>query len=519
MRSAEASGVGAKGFGASAGGRSFLRTLLDILTRPFRSVASSISPITLAVAVTALIAASFAVVADAARTMSETQALQRQMMHVAAAEPVAFWRYSGSTMTTLAGSATPEATYAGVMQRGLGAFAVAFAAIGLTLMRRRPGHEQQTRARDYAALLDTLPFPAACWTDKARLIACNEHYRTRLGNAGPDLRPGASYHASVKRLVQGGYMQVLREDDASRTLELHREEGSCLIIEERPIDGGGFVTLINDITDRRKNEDLLTSIREEQRQLARRYHEEKLKAEAASRSKTSFLAHLSHDIRTPLNHIIGFADMMKQQTYGPLGDPRYLSYVDGMKDSGERLLSFFASILELAELESGRKALKADAFNVDEMLVAVTRRFAGQAQRAGLSLSLGSACGARLLGDRFALERMAGNIVENAIRFTPAGGKVNVAAYAAADGVVLEITDTGIGMQPERLSALSQPFAFGDAVLTRQQGGAGLGIAIARAIAELSGGRLAIDSRPALGTTVAISLPLPASQLNHIRAA
>jgi two-component system cell cycle sensor histidine kinase PleC len=211
--------------------------------------------------------------------------------------------------------------------------------------------------------------------------------------------------------------------------------------------------------------------------------------------------------------------MMKQQTYGPLGDARYLSYVDGMKDSGERLLQFFASILELAELESGRKALKADAFSVDEMLVAVTRRFAGQAQRAGLSLSLGSACGARLIGDRFALERMTGNIVENAIRFTPAGGKVNVAAYAAADGVVLEITDTGIGMQAERITALSQPFAFGDAVLTRQQGGAGLGIAIARAIAELSGGRLAIDSRPALGTTVAISLPLPASQLNQIRAA
>jgi two-component system cell cycle sensor histidine kinase PleC len=112
------------------------------------------------------------------------------------------------------------------------------------------------------------------------------------------------------------------------------------------------------------------------------------------------------------------------------------------------------------------------------------------------------------MGDRFSLERMLGNLLENAIRFTPTGGRVTLAAFAAADGVVLEITDTGIGMSEQRLASLSQPFAFGDATFTREHKGAGLGIAIARTIAELSGGRLAIDSREALGTTVAISLPM-----------
>jgi two-component system cell cycle sensor histidine kinase PleC len=113
------------------------------------------------------------------------------------------------------------------------------------------------------------------------------------------------------------------------------------------------------------------------------------------------------------------------------------------------------------------------------------------------------------LGDRFCLERMLGNLVENAIRFTPSGGRVTIAAFAAHDGVVLEVTDSGIGMSEEQLERLSQPFAFGDAAFTREHDGAGLGVAIARAIAELSGGRLAIDSRPAVGTTVAVSLPLP----------
>ena len=103
---------------------------------------------------------------------------------------------------------------------------------------------------------------------------------------------------------------------------------------------------------------------------------------------------------------------------------------------------------------------------------------------------------------------MLGNLVDNAIRFTPRGGRVIVAAYAASDGVVLEVTDNGIGMSPERLASVSQPFAFGDASLTRDHDGTGLGLAIARTIVELSGGHLAIDSRPGLGTTVAVSLPL-----------
>jgi two-component system cell cycle sensor histidine kinase PleC len=303
-------------------------------------------------------------------------------------------------------------------------------------------------------------------------------------------------------------VRLVNEGDNNRILELHREDGSCLLIDERPLASSGFVTLVTDITERKRTDLLLNAIQEEQRQLARRYHEEKLKAEAASRAKTSFLAHLSHDIRTPLNHIIGFAELMRQQTYGPLGDERYAEYVESIRSSGERLLGFFASILDFAELEGGRRALEEQALDVDDLLVATTRRYSAQAQRKGIALSLGTPCGAALMGDRFSLERMLANLVDNAIRFTPAGGRVSLAAHAGSDGVVLEVGDTGIGMGPERLAALSQPFAFGDAALTRDREGAGLGLAIARTIVELSGGRLAIDSRPGLGTTVAVSLPL-----------
>ncbi len=365
-------------------------------------------------------------------------------------------------------------------------------------------------ASSYAELIETLPFGVACWASDARLIASNARFAERL--RVDSLPTGAAYHDVVKTLAQGGYMQSVREDWENRLLELHREDGSTLLIEERPLAGSGFVTLVMDVTESRRTNQLLTTVREEQRLLARRYHEEKLRAEAASRSKTTFLAHLSHDIRTPLNHIIGFADMLRQQPFGPLGNPKYLSYVDAVKSSGERLLGFFGSILELAELEGGRRELRQDRFTADELLLSVFRRFTGQAQAAGATFGLGGPCNVVISADRFALERMISNLVENAIRFTPRGGKITLAAYAAADGVVLEVTDTGIGMSLERLATLSQPFVFGDAALTRDREGAGLGIAIARAIAELSGGHLAIDSRQGLGTTVAISLPLLADE-------
>ncbi|WP_160300083.1 PAS domain-containing sensor histidine kinase [Devosia limi] len=395
---------------------------------------------------------------------------------------------------------------AGIWQRGLGAYALALLIVVLTW--RRPGAGDKPDAwqrRTYQTLASAIPLGVACWTKTGSLIVCNQQYRDRLS-----LNSSAvTYHDAVKQLIQGGYIKLLSEDNHNRLLELHREDGSCLMIDERPLGEGGFMTLVSDVTEAKRTDTLLNAIREEQRLLARRYHEEKLKAEAASRSKTNFLAHLSHDIRTPLNHIIGFAELMKHQTYGPLGDDRYADYVQSIKASGEHLLASFATILDLAELEGGQKQMRSDAVPVDDLLDGMAQRFRGQANRAGLTLVVGEPCGAVLTADRLGMQRMLGNIIENAVRFTPSGGRVTLAAFAAHDGVVLEVSDTGLGMSEERLASLSQPFALGDATFTREGIGPGLGISIARAIAELSGGRMAIDSSPSLGTTVAISLPLP----------
>jgi two-component system cell cycle sensor histidine kinase PleC len=469
-------------------------------------VLGQVSPLTYAVALTAFIAASIFVIADSLRTFDDIAETEALMSRLGAAQPLLARQFVASAFEPVVNEVNADASLAGLVQRGAAAYGLAFL-FGAAAFRRRPLELPKSDV-PYADLLATIPFGVACWSADGRLIACNEQYRARLNAEPSDVRFGASYAASVRRFVQGGFMQLVTEDDRNRVLELHREDGTCLMIDERPLAGGGFVTLVTDITETRRTDHLLMSIREEQRILARRYHEEKLKAEAASQSKTAFLAHLSHDIRTPLNHIIGFAELMRHETYGPLGDDRYANYVESIRTSGERLLAFFASTLDLAELEGGRRVLNPVEVDVDDMLMATLKRFTAQAQRKGIALNLGAPALAAIVADRFSLERMLGNLVENAIRYTPPRGTVTLAAYAATDGVVLEVTDTGIGMSPERLSAVSQPFAFGDASLTRDRDGSGLGLAIARTIAELSGGRLAIDSRPGLGTTVAVSLPL-----------
>lgn len=496
MRSAELSGVGAGGF--------------------FRWFAN-VSPITYAVALTALIGASIFVVADAVRTFDDVAERKELMHRLAAVQPLLTPQFMASAFGPIADDISPDAAYSSLVQRGAAAYGLAFL-FGVAAYRRRPAELPKSEV-PYADLLATIPFGIACWTPDGRLVACNEQYRARLNAEPNEVRSGASYTASVRRFVQGGFMQLITEDDRNRVLELHREDGTCLMIDERPLSGGGFVTLVTDITETRRTDHLLSSLREEQRILARRYHEEKLRAEAASQSKTAFLAHLSHDIRTPLNHIIGFADMMRHETYGPIGDERYADYIESIRTSGERLLAFFASTLDLAELEGGRRVLNPVEIDVDGLLIAVTRRYMPQAHRKGIALALGPHTGATIFADHFSLERMLGNLVDNAIRFTPPRGKVSLAAYAAIDGVVLEVTDTGIGMSEERLEAVSQPFAFGDAALTRDRDGAGLGLAIARTIVELSGGRLAIDSRPGLGTTVAASLPLMDSRAPAVEVA
>ena len=392
-------------------------------------------------------------------------------------------------------------------ERGLIAAGIALAIL-LLAWRKNPTHAWSAhQGHGLTRLIEQLPFGVAQWSNKGKLVACNSHYRTRLGLKVEDTRPGSAYVNTMNKVkAENGY-QLISDENLIRQSEISHDDGTCILIDERPLREGGFFTLVTDKSEQMVSQRQLIKVREEQRELAQQLREEKIKAEAASRSKTSFLAHLSHDVRTPLNHIIGFADLIAHETYGKVGDKRYLNYINDIKTSGEKLLTSFTEILELAQLEGGHLVLRRETIDVAEVLKAIGARFRENAERAGLALDVTTPAETLMFADRICVERMLGNIIENAIRFTPKGGMVKLVTWIGEDGIVLEVSDTGIGMSPERLEDLSHPFVLGDAAFTRE-GGVGLGIAISRAIAELSGGRMAIDSSPAVGTTVAISLPL-----------
>ncbi|MEX0628192.1 MAG: PAS domain-containing sensor histidine kinase [Cucumibacter sp.] len=372
--------------------------------------------------------------------------------------------------------------------------------------RRRPMHPGK------ATILNNLGFGLARWDEEGAMVWCNPAYRQLLGIAPDVSLSGLAYDAVLAQANRPLFYKPIDELDGVRRTEVVCDNGVFVLVEERVVEDGGVLTVASDITATKHSDHALEAAKEEQRRLARRYHEEKLKAEAASRAKTAFLAHLSHDIRTPLNHIIGFAELIQHQLFGPIGDDRYAAYVQDIKGSGERLLASFAQIFELAQLEAGNASVRPEDLRVSTLFQTLENRFGERAKRAGLSFGVSVPQDVTFSGDKQGLTRMLGNVIDNAIKFTPSGGKIKLAAWAADDGLVLEVTDTGIGMGEDRVALLSQPFILGESAFGANSAGLGLGLAIARAIAELSGGSLVIDSTPALGTTVAVALPRTRAQ-------
>lgn len=373
----------------------------------------------------------------------------------------------------------------------------ALAFIILRSLRRAPSSNSQIHDA-----LNMLPVAAALWREDGSLEHCNDVMRRQFGL--PERKKLSDRQVDQLRFCDGkGRAARTRSDQ----FEVETPEGRWLHVTELKLTNGGHLCVVKDISEHRQTKKQLAKSLQENQLLMQRFREEALRAETASRSKTAFLAHLSHDIRTPLNHIIGFAELIRNETFGDLGSPRYHTYLDDIKGSGERLRDSFEEVLELAELEGGGRELKREPVEVRALLDEVNTRFATTAERAGIELCVDAPDQCWLMGDFVPFQKMLGNLVDNSLRFTPRGGRVSVLAWESESDVVLEITDSGIGISPERIAELCMPFVLGDAAFARKHGGMGLGLAISRTIAELSGGRLAIDSTQPLGTTVAISLP------------
>tara|TARA_R110000868_G_scaffold29322_6_gene108985 strand:+ start:2635 stop:4161 length:1527 start_codon:yes stop_codon:yes gene_type:complete len=229
---------------------------------------------------------------------------------------------------------------------------------------------------------------------------------------------------------------------------------------------------------------------------------------AAMRSKWEGFAHLSHELRTPMNAVLGFSDMMRMEMFGPLS-LRYREYSECVHASGRSALSLIDSLLEMSRVRTGDLSLDEAPFDPVILLRDVADAFERNAATGDVSLNMRARpVPYAVLGDRAKIRQVLHAILSNAIKFTEPGGTVSLDLLSGDEGICMTVTDTGIGIAHDDIAKCQEPFVrLGDPLLTGT-GGAGLGLPIARHLLEAHGGSLSMQSRLGVGTTVTILLPL-----------
>jgi signal transduction histidine kinase/CheY-like chemotaxis protein/HPt (histidine-containing phosphotransfer) domain-containing protein len=286
--------------------------------------------------------------------------------------------------------------------------------------------------------------------------------------------------------------------------ERERPNGTVLEIRSKPIGGGGMVRTYSDITDRKRNEKALAEARDA--------------AESASRAQSSFLAMVSHELRTPMNAVIGLSEALLETEL----DQTQLQHARIIEQSVEHLLGIINNILDFSSLEAGHEKLELVAFNVHDLVDNVLD--IGKSLPYGLQLSVAaeidSNVPACLFGDPGRLSQILLNLVSNGIKYTHQGSVRLFLTVASHDSgkmwLRFSVHDTGIGIAPEVLGKLFQPFERGDIVDSYQIGGTGLGLAIVKKLAESLGGHVSVKSEIGVGSTFTCELPFELADISAV---
>ena len=232
------------------------------------------------------------------------------------------------------------------------------------------------------------------------------------------------------------------------------------------------------------------------------------KAEVANRAKSRFLANMSHELRTPLNAIIGFAEVIHHQFKGPVGNPQYIEFARSIHESGRHLVGLINDILDLSKVEEGRIELEEAPISLRALAERVADLMRPSVDKADLRFDIALASDLpEIMGDARKLDQILINILSNAVKFTPAGGRITLTAARTAEGIVLTVADTGVGIAAEELSDVLKPFVQSRDAERRRVQGKGLGLPLADQLIRLHGGTLTLESGRGRGTLVTVTLP------------
>jgi len=309
------------------------------------------------------------------------------------------------------------------------------------------------------------------------------------GNGVPNLRDVLAAEEARRAWAYVDDLQITDSAGTTRDFELT----ACNLLDEPSV--GGIVLTFHDVTDRQRATEELRRA--------------KLISDQANRMKSAFIANVSHELRTPLNAIIGFSEMMMREVKGPLGQPVYRDYAADIHRSGQQLLAIVNDILDMSRIEAGELRLREVVLDPAQLVEESIRVVMPAAVAKSLHLDGGADPEVSfVLGDEVRLHQILGNLLTNAVKFTPPGGSVTVLAYNNPAGEVeFAVRDTGVGIPPDQIERIFQPFVQVDNSLARAHEGCGLGLAIAQSLAKLHGGCIEIRSEVNRGTDIRLILP------------
>ncbi len=277
--------------------------------------------------------------------------------------------------------------------------------------------------------------------------------------------------------------------------EYKLEDGRWVHMSRADIRDGGFILLLSDFTEVKAREERLREASEQ--------------AQAANKAKTTFLANMSHELRTPLNAIIGFSEILTGQIFGAIGNEKYVEYSGNILSSGRNLLGIINGVLDLAKSEASGLVLEPTAVDLNDIIEACADEMRNQCREAQLDLRVVvPPTPLMVMAEEPKLRQVFGNLLSNAVKFSKPGGRIDLAVRALANGgAQIRLTDTGIGMTEAEIQTALEPFSQVDTRLARRYEGAGIGLPLSKALVELHGGTLSIESVPDVGTIVIVRLP------------
>jgi PAS domain S-box-containing protein len=379
-------------------------------------------------------------------------------------------------------------------------------------------YRQTTAEHRLAALIESAPDAIFEFDGLGRIILVNRMAEELFGYSREEfvgqsvemLVPEHLRSAHIAHRSRYAQQPITRPMGARLQLEARRKDGSRFPVEISlsPLEsesGLRVTAIIRDVTDRRNLEQQLKDAQENYiRELELRSQE----SERANKLKSEFLSNMSHELRSPLHTIIGFSELLEEQSGGPLTDhqKRYLSHI---QHDSHHLLNLINDLLDLNKIEAGHIKLNREPIPVDSMLEEAVAAIRPRAEAKSIEIRIETSIDAIVFADQLRIRQILHNLLSNAVKFTPQGGSIELIATLRDAFAEISINDSGIGIPPEQQESVFDKF-FQVQAATRggQESGTGLGLAITKHLVEHHGGTISLKSEPGNGSQFTFTIPL-----------